>query len=135
MLPAPIPANEAERLAALTRYCVLDTLPEPAFDRLTRILQHVIGVPTVLVSLIDTDRQWFKSRIGLDATETPRNVSFCGHAVFQRKMLIVPDACQDPRFADNPLVTGPPGLRFYAGAPLITSDGFALGTICAIDYV
>ncbi len=135
MISAPIPADEPERLAALRRYCVLDTAPEPAFDRLTRVVQHILDVPTVLVSLVDADRQWFKSRIGLEATETPRSVSFCSYAVFHRETLIVPDATQDARFADNPLVAGPPNLRFYTGAPLITADGFALGTICAIDYV
>ncbi len=135
MISAPIPADDSERLAALHRYCVLDTAPEPAFDRLTHVLQRVFGVPTVLVSLVDAERQWFKSRTGLDATETSRDVSFCSHAVFHRDILVVPDATQDPRFVDNPLVTGPPGLRFYAGAPLMTADGFALGTLCAIDYV
>lgn len=135
MLNAPIPANESERMAALQRYCVLDTPAEPAFDRLTRVAQHLLKVPTVLVSLVDSDRQWFKSRIGLDAPETPRDISFCGHAVFLNDVLIVPDATKDERFADNPLVTGDLGLRFYAGAPLITSDGLALGTLCAIDYV
>jgi len=134
MLPSPIPHDEPQRLAALQRYCVLDTLPEPAFDRLAHVLRHVLGVPTVLVSLIDADRQWFKSRIGLDASETPRDISFCGHAVYLREVLVVPDALQDPRFADNPLVTGALGLRFYVGAPLITADGHALGTLCAIDY-
>jgi signal transduction histidine kinase len=134
MISPPIPQNDAERVAALRRYCVLDTLAEPAFDRMTRIAQHVLEVPTVLVSLIDSDRQWFKSRIGLDATETPRNISFCGHAIFHRQLLVVPNALQDPRFADNPLVVGPPGIRFYIGAPLINADGFALGTLCAIDY-
>jgi signal transduction histidine kinase len=135
MLSCPIPDDEPQRLAGLQRYGVLDTLPEPGFDRLTQILRHVLGVPTVLVSLIDADRQWFKSRIGLDATETPRDISFCGHAVYQRDVLVVPDARADPRFHDNPLVVGPLGLRFYAGAPLITADGLVLGTICAIDYV
>src|SRR5216683_7618310 len=134
MAPSPIPVNETERLAALRRYCVLDTAPEPAFDRLTRVVAHVFRVPTVLVSLVESDRQWFKSRMGLDATETSRDVSFCSHAVFHRDVLIVPDATRDPRFVDNPLVAGAPGLRFYAGAPLITADGFALGTLCAIDY-
>jgi len=134
MLDAQIPLDEKERLAALQRYCVLDTPAEPAFDRLTHVVQHVLGVPTVLVSLVDSDRQWFKSRVGLGATETPRNISFCGHAVYLREPLVVPDATQDPRFADNPLVTGPLGLRFYAGTPLITADGHALGTLCAIDY-
>jgi len=134
MLPSPIPHDEPQRLAALQRYCVLDTLPEPAFDRLTHVLRHVLDVPTVLVSLIDADRQWFKSRIGLDASETPRDISFCGHAVYLREVLVVPDARLDARFADNPLVTGALGLRFYAGAPLITAEGHALGTLCAIDY-
>ncbi|MCF8476400.1 MAG: PAS-domain containing protein [Pseudolabrys sp.] len=134
MSVAPKPENEDERLAALRRYCVLDTEPEVAFDRLTRIAQHIFGVPTVLISLVDADRQWFKSRIGLSATETSREVSICSHAVYQRSVVIVPDATEDERFAGNPLVTGPPHLRFYAGAPLMTSDGYALGTLCAIDY-
>jgi signal transduction histidine kinase len=126
--------HEQQRLSALHRYCVLDTPPEPAFDRLTHLAHHLLRTPTALVSLVETDRQWFKSRIGLDAAETPRAVSFCAYSVEARDILIVPDAREDGRFADNPLVTGPPGIRFYAGAPLITEDGFALGTICAIDY-
>lgn len=134
MLIAPIPDNESERLAALRRYCVLDTPPEPAFDRLTQIVQHILQVPTVLVSLVDQDRQWFKSSLGLAATETPRDISFCGHAVYHRELLVVPDATLDARFADNPLVIGDLGLRFYAGAPLINAEGHALGTLCAIDY-
>lgn len=135
MITAPIPDDDAARVAALRRYCVLDTLSEPAFDRLTKIARHVLGTPTILISLVDSDRQWFKSRIGLDASEMPRNISFCGHAVAQRKLLVVPDARRDPRFADNPLVAGPPGIRFYVGAPLINADGFALGSLCAIDYI
>ena len=135
MIPAPIPPDDAERVAALRRYCVLDTLAEPAFDRLTKIAQHIFRTPTVLISLVDSDRQWFKSRIGLDASEMPRNISFCGHAVYHRQLLIVADALRDRRFADNPLVVGPPHIRFYVGAPLITGDGFALGTLCAIDFV
>jgi signal transduction histidine kinase len=134
MLSPAIPNDETERLAALQRYCVLDTMPEPAFDRLTHILQYMLGVPTVLVSLVDANRQWFKSRIGLDATETPRDISFCGHTIVQREPLIVPDAREDVRFFDNPLVAGPMGVRFYAGAPLLNSEGLALGTLCAIDY-
>jgi signal transduction histidine kinase len=133
MLCAPIPRHESERLAALQAYQVLDTPPEAAFDRLTQVAQYVMGVPTVLVSLIDADRQWFKSRVGLEAPETPRDISFCGHAVYHMAPLIVPDATADPRFADNPLVTGPPGLRFYVGIPLITPEGMAIGTLCAID--
>ena len=112
MLVAPIPENDLLRLAALRRYDVLDTAAEPAFDRLTALAQAIMDVPTVLVSLVDANRQWFKSRIGLDATETPRDISFCGHAVFLRTTLIVCDASQNPRFADNPLVTGALGLRY-----------------------
>jgi signal transduction histidine kinase len=135
MLNAPIPDNETHRLAALQRYCVLDTPAEPAFDRLVLVAQHLLKVPTVLVSLVDADRQWFKARVGMNATQTPRDTSFCGHAVYLNAVLIVPDATKDERFADNPLVTGDLGLRFYAGAPLITADGHALGSLCAIDYV
>ncbi len=134
MIVAPIPENDLLRLAALRRYDVLDTAAEPAFDRLTALAQAIMDVPTVLVSLVDANRQWFKSRIGLDATETPRDISFCGHAVFLRTTLIVCDASQNPRFADNPLVTGALGLRYYVGVPLITPDGHALGTLCVIDY-
>jgi signal transduction histidine kinase len=129
-----IVTHEQQRLSALHRYCVLDTPPEPAFDRLTHLAHHLLRTPTALVSLVETDRQWFKSRIGLDASETPREWSFCAHALQTEEVLVVPDTREDERFADNPLVTGPPGIRFYAGAPLITEDGFALGTICAIDY-
>jgi signal transduction histidine kinase len=135
MIPAPIPKDDDERLAALKRYCVLDTAPEPAFDRLTQIARNILDVPTVLVSLVDENRQWFKARIGLDASETPRDVSFCGHAVYQKQLLIVPDARRDSRFADNPLVVDGPHVRFYVGAPLMTKSGFAIGTLCAIDYV
>jgi signal transduction histidine kinase len=134
MLCAPIPRDESERLAALQAYEVLDTPPELAFDRLTQVAQYVTGVPTVLVSLVDANRQWFKSRVGLDAPQTPRDISFCGHTVFQRVPLIVTDATADPRFADNPLVTGQPGIRYYVGVPLITPEGMAIGTLCAIDY-
>lgn len=134
MLIAPIPDNESERLAALRRYCVLDTPPEPAFDRFTHIVQHIFQVPTVLVSIVDEDRQWFKSRLGLAASQTPRDISFCGHAVYLREVLVVPDATRDARFADNPLVTGDLGLRYYVGAPLINAEGHALGTLCVIDY-
>ncbi len=127
------PANEAARLAKLNEYRVLDTLPEPAFDALTALAAHIAGVPVALVSLVDADRQWFKSRYGLDAPQTPRDVSFCGHVVASEAPLIVEDARLDERFADNPLVTGEPRVRFYAGLPLRTPDGFVLGTLCAID--
>lgn len=135
MLAAPIPANETQRLETLWEYGILDTPPEPAFDRLTQILQAILEVPTVLVSLVDSDRQWFKSCIGLGTRQTPREPSFCGHAVFLGQPLIVPDATRDERFFDNPFVTGDLGLRFYAGIPLIAPNGQILGTLCAIDYV
>ena len=133
MKPAPIPENDADRLRALRRYRVLDIASESPFDDLVAIAAHILDVPIALVSLIDVDRQWFKARYGLDAPETGRDISFCGHAVASGELLVVPDATKDPRFADNPLVTGAPHVTFYAGAPLTTPDGFALGTLCAID--
>ncbi len=129
-----IPKNEAERLKALEGYRVMDTPPEDAFDDLTKLAARILDVPIALVSLVDADRQWFKSRYGLDAPETPRDVSFCGHVVAEHKLLVVPDAFDDDRFHDNPLVTGDPRVRFYAGFPLTTPDGHVLGTLCAIDH-
>ncbi len=133
MKTPPIPPSETERLAALRRYGVLDTPAEAAFDALTRLAAHLLKVPIALVSLVDADRQWFKARYGIDVTETPRDVSFCGHAVASERLLIVEDASADDRFADNPLVAGPTGIRFYAGQPLTTPDGHVLGTLCVID--
>ncbi|MCH8542086.1 MAG: PAS domain S-box protein [Alcanivorax sp.] len=131
-LPA-MPADEALRQAALERLDLLDTPPEARFDRLTRIAQAAFDVPMALITLLDGDRQWFKSCQGLDATETDRSVSFCGHAILNDLMLEVPDTLEDERFCDNPQVIGEPGIRFYAGVPLRTLDGYAVGTLCIVD--
>lgn len=128
-----IPSNEALRLAALRSLNILDTPPEERFDRITRLAQRVFDVPIALVSLVDTNRQWFKSCQGLDVSETPRSISFCGHAILHDIPLVIPDASKDPRFADNPLVTSPPNIRFYAGQPLKAGDGSRIGTLCIID--
>ena len=126
---------EAERLAALRSYGILDTDPEEAFDRVVRLAHSLFGLPMALVSLIDEQRQWFKARIGLDVRETPRSWSFCNHAIQQDEPLVVRDATSDPRFRDNPLVTGEPNIRFYAGAPIRDREGHALGTVCVISPV
>ena len=133
MAGAPTPPDEAERLEELRRFGVLDTPPERRFDRLTRLVAGLLDVPISLVSLVDSDRQWFKSKVGLAADETPRELAFCAHAILGDKVLIVPDAADDARFRDNPLVTGDPNIRFYAGAPLVTGAGKRVGTLCAID--
>lgn len=130
---APLPVDEAERLRALRRYGVLDSDPELRFDRLTSLTRRLLGTPMALVSLVDVDRQFFLSRQGLDATQTSRQVAFCAHAILADDILEVPDATRDPRFAGNPLVVGPPHLRYYAGKPLRTPDGYRLGTLCALD--
>ena len=133
-MTAPIPENEVARVQALHQYAVLNTAPEPAYDQLAELAASICGTPIAAVSLIDSDRQWIKANVGLNFSETARDVAFCAHTIAQRDLLVVPDATRDPRFADNPLVTSEPHIRFYAGAPLITSDGHALGTLCVLDY-
>ena len=129
----PVPDDEEQRLAALRRLRILDTGSEERFDRLVRVASALFDVPTALVSLVDRDRQWIKSSCGFDARETPREISFCAHAIVKRDVMVVPDSLLDQRFADNPLVTGDPRIRFYAGAPLILDDGSCVGTLCLID--
>jgi len=127
-----VPPEEQQRLQTLRDLLILDTEPERRFDVLTQYAADMFEVPIVLVSLVDENRQWFKSRCGLGATETPRNISFCGHAILENEPLVVADALADPRFADNPLVTNDPHIRFYAGAPLAMENGMKVGTLCLI---
>ena len=135
MLIAPKPQNEKQRLAALHRYGILDTLPERAFDDIVSLVAQLCGTPIALISLVDADRHWFKARIGFDNAETSRDIGFCSHAIVEPdQVMIVADALEDERFRENPLVTQAPSIRFYAGAPIVTSDGFVLGAICAIDH-
>lgn len=130
---APLPLNEAERLRRLRRIEILDTPPDPRFDRIARLAAATLECPIALVSFVDHARQWFKACVGLDATETPREHAFCAHAIVGEGLMIIPDAAADARFADNPLVTGEPGVRFYAGVPLRDADGLAVGTLCVLD--
>ena len=131
--PAPICENETARLEALREYDILDTPPEDSFDNITRIAQMILGTSMASISLIDADRQWLKSRQNMSARSTPRAITFCAHAVASASPLVVSDTHRDDRFRDNPLVQGPPHLRFYAGMPLVTSANIALGTLCVLD--
>ncbi len=133
MIAAPIPKDDTERLAALHALDLLDTPPEERFDRITRLLSLVMRVPMAFLSLVDADRQWFKSSCGLSTPQTPRAVSFCGHAILSDEAMVVPDAIKDERFRDNPLVTGEPRIRFYAGHPLHGPGGHKVGSLCIAD--
>ena len=130
-----VPEDEEARLRDLISLDILDTPPEERFDRLTRMAKKLFGVPISLVSLVDEDRQWFKSSIGLSASETPRDISFCGHAILDNDVFVVNDTALDKRFVDNPLVVNNPNIKFYAGCPLTSPNGHNLGTMCLIDDV
>ena len=133
-MKALIPSNEAERLAALKEYHILDTGTEQSYDDITALAAHICKVPVAMISLVDEVRQWFKSRLGMEQQQTPREVAFCAHAILQNEPFIVRDAAKDWRFAGSALVTGKPRIRFYAAVPLINPEGLALGTLCVVDH-
>ncbi len=134
-MKAPLPKNEAKRIKVLWQYDVLDTLPEEVFDELADLARLICGAPVALISLVDEERQWFKSKRGISIRETNRDISICAHAILQKELFIVPDATKDKRFKKNPLVMAGPKIRFYSGAPLISPSGHALGTLCVLDKV
>jgi GAF domain-containing protein len=134
-MKAPRPRNERQRIKILWQYDVLDTLPEQVFADFTSLAALICNAPISLISLVDEDRQWFKAKVGLSLDETSRDMSMCAHAILQKDLLIVPDTTKDARFKNNPLVVTEPKIRFYAGAPLLSPEGPALGTLCVIDKV
>jgi two-component system, OmpR family, sensor histidine kinase VicK len=131
----PIPFNEPERLATLRSCQILDTPSEEVFNDIIELAAGICGAPIAMISLVDSERQWFKAKLGISATETPRDIAFCAHAIMERDLFVIPDATADRRFATNPLVTTDPKIRFYAGAPLVTAEDHAVGTLCVIDRV
>jgi len=133
MTPAPLPIDDRFRIDALDALDLLDSVPDPDFDAIVALGRRLLNVPICLVTLVAAERQWFKAKVGLTATETGRDVSFCGHAILKSEILVVPDARRDERFHDNPLVTGAPFIRFYAGAPIRLPNGYTVGTVCAIS--
>lgn len=134
-MKARLPSNEGARLETLRQYSVLDTEAEESFDDLTRLASTLCDTPVALISLVDSDRQWFKAKVGIDLSETERDISFCAHAILEDGPLVVRDALDDDRFRDNRLVLQEPYIRFYAGAPLTSPEGFKIGTLCVMDYV